>query len=268
MAGVAVIRSTREVSRLLTSTDAWTYAMGILSLVGIWEFVGRVFAPAFLPPFTEVFARMVEELVDGALAGFLWSSLTNLTIGFALGASIGVTLGLAMGLARPVEIALESYVYGLMTAPSIVFVPIYFSIFGLARWSVVALIVQYTVFVIAVNTLTAVKQVNIELLEMAMVFGASRRQTILRVVLPASLPLTLTGLRIGIARALKGMVNGELLIALVGIGGQLVRFGNRFDAEGVLAVVLLIVILSLILLRTFWYIDRRLTRWVPSSQRH
>jgi NitT/TauT family transport system permease protein len=62
------------------------------------------------------------------------------------------------------------------------------------------------------------------------------------------------------------MVNGELLIALVGIGGQLVRYGNVFDAEGVLAIVLLIVVLSLAALRVFWYVDQRLTGWLPDSR--
>lgn len=259
--------TTRKKPTFRADAEWVNYTIALLSLVLVWEGVGQILQPTFLPPFTQVFGRLLEELAAGELPGFLASSLTNLLIGFVLGAGSGVVLGLLMGLYKPVGVALEPYVYGFMTAPSVVFVPIYFTIFGLSRWSIVALIIQYTIFVVAVNTMTAVKQVDREILAMSRVFGASHRQRIWHVIIPAALPLTMAGLRIGAARSLKGMVNGELLIALIGIGGQLVLFGNVFDAEGVLAIVLLIVIVSLIILRLLWYVDRHLTSWVPTPER-
>ncbi|MQA76743.1 MAG: ABC transporter permease subunit, partial [Solirubrobacterales bacterium] len=118
---------------------------------------------------------------------------------------------------RWLERALDPYVYMFLTAPTVVFVPIYFSLFGLSRWAIVALIVQYAVFIVIVNTITAVQTVDAELVEMARVYGAKSEQVIVRkVLLRAALPLIAAGLRLGLGRAVKGMINGEILIAVVG----------------------------------------------------
>lgn len=248
-------------------SDPVMYPASLVLLFGIWEIVGRAFSLAYLPPVSQVALRLLYEFREGPLAENLLNSLTNLVIGFSLGASVGIVVGVLMGLYKPVEIALESYVYGFLTAPAIVFVPIYFTLFGLSRWSIVALIVQYTVFVVVINTMTAVKSVGTELHEMGRVFGATKWQEVRRIVVPAAIPLTFAGLRLGLARAIKGMINGEVLIALVGVGGQMTTFGNRFDSEGVLSILLLIVLISLLLLRLLRVVDNRLTSWLPDASR-
>lgn len=269
-ADITVLSTKSELSRRFKerlSADLTYYFGSILSLLVVWEFIGRAFRPLVLPPFTEVLIRLGFEIGERELLHHAQSSLINLGVGFAIAASAGVIIGFAMGLYPPVEIALNPYVYGLMTAPTIVFLPIYFSLFGLSRWSIIALIVQYTVFIVIVNVTTGVKQVRRELMEMAMVFGASSVQRTLRVVLPSALPFTLAGMRIGLSRAIKGMINGELLIAYIGLGGAIIRYGRVFDAEGVLALVVFITSISLIFLKAVAYWDARATRWLPAQVR-
>jgi ABC-type nitrate/sulfonate/bicarbonate transport system permease component len=251
--------ATRLVARF---GDTLWYLASVCLLLAVWELIGIVLRPSFLPPLTDVVVRLVDEFSSGELTGFLVSSLANFSIGFSIAALGGLAIGVLMGTWKPWEVALSPYVYAMMTAPSIVFAPVFFAMFGLSRWSIVALIVQYAIFIVIINTMTAVKQVRSDLKDMARSFGAARWQVTWHVVVRAALPLSMTGVRLGLGRSVKGMINGELLIALIGLGGLIDRFGNRFDAEGVLALVLLIVICSLVLLRVFGILDRRLNGWV------
>jgi NitT/TauT family transport system permease protein len=247
----------------------WILSAGAL-LVGVvlWEVLGRMLDLLFLPPAGDVIVRCWELVVSGPALEELAGSLSNLAIGYVIAAVAGVAVGVAMARNRLVEQALDPYVYAFLTAPTIVFVPIYFAIFGLSHWAIVALIVQYAVFIIIVNTVTAVKTVDAELVEMARVFGARNELVIVRkVLLRAALPLISSGLRLGLGRSIKGMINGEILIAVVGLGGLSSSFGRAFDSEGVLAVLLIVIVVALVLDRVALYVDRRVNAWLPSNYR-
>lgn len=242
----------------------------ILSLVlglAIWELIGHVVDLAYFPPFTAVAARTVELTTSGRVLPDLARSVQNLAVGFGVASAAGITVGVLMGRFRLLERMLDPYVYGLMTTPTIVFAPVYFSIFGLDRWAIIALIIQYTIFIVIVNTVTAVHSVDRELLEMASVFGGNERQKLRKIVFPGALPLVMAGLRLGMGRSVKGMINGELLIAVVGLGATSQGFARAFDAEGVFAVLLVVVLVALVATKIVDLVDRRVNAWLPNSQR-
>ncbi len=172
-----------------------------------------------------------------------------------------------MGMFPIVNSALDMYVYALLTAPSLVFAPIFFSIFGLGRGSIVSLIVMYAVFIIIINTADGVRSVPRELVEMARSYNASSFQIARRVIIPAAMPMIMAGLRIGVSRAVKGMINGEMLIAVVGLGRLVKVAGGRFDAASVLAVLLVIIAVAWVAAAIVQAIDRRVTRWLPDVNR-
>jgi NitT/TauT family transport system permease protein len=172
-----------------------------------------------------------------------------------------------MGTSEIVRITLEPFVNVLFTAPAIVFAPVYFAIFGLSRWTIFALIFQYAVFVVIVNTCAGIEQTDREMIEMAHSFGASGLQTTFLVRLPASLPLTMAGIRLGTGRAVKGMINGEMFIAFTGIGAMIMAAGGSFNAARVLALLLMITIVALILGWVVTTLDRRVTRWLVTTHR-
>lgn len=99
------------------------------------------------------------------------------------------------------------------------------------------------------------------LTEMARSFGAGERQILFRAILPGALPVAMAGLRLGMARAMKGMINGEMFIALMGLGALVRTYGGRFDAVHVLAVLLVIVAVAVLGVGLIQALDRRLTRW-------
>lgn len=244
--------------------------VSVLSLFGgvvLWEVVGRVWDVSFFPPISEVLVSLWEMIQNGDIIGNLVTSLVNLVFGFGISVVGGIVIGVLMGVFPIVNSALDMYVYALLTAPSLVFAPIFFSIFGLGRGSIIALIVTYAMFIIIINTADGVRSVPRELVEMARSYNATRMQILRRVVLPAATPMIMAGLRLGVSRAVKGMINGEMFIAVVGLGRVVTQAGGRFDAAAVLAVLLVIIAVAWLAAALVRALDRRLTAWLPSVNR-
>jgi ABC-type nitrate/sulfonate/bicarbonate transport system permease component len=230
-----------------------------------WELVGRIAAVPFFPPLSAVVARVVSLTSEGLILPSLVNSLQNLIVGFVAAILIGILTGVLMGAYHKVDMALDIYIYALLTAPSLVFAPIYFMVFGLSRLPVILVIFMSSVFVVIVNTKAAVRGVSPALIEMSRSFCANDRQLFRTVVLPAALPLTMAGVRLATGRAVKGMLNGEMLIAVVGLGALVVNAGYRLDAETVLAVLLVIIAVAMAATKVVQLIDLRLTGWLPTT---
>jgi NitT/TauT family transport system permease protein len=145
--------------------------------------------------------------------------------------------------------------------PPIVTAPIFLIIFGLSKTTLLAVIVVFSATVIAVNCKAAVEGVEQNLVEVSRVFGAGRLQRLFRVELRAALPLVFTGLYLGIGRAVKGMIIGQLFIAAIGLGAYEARFEQAFDAEGIWSIALLAVVASLVLSWAIQFVDGLANHW-------
>jgi NitT/TauT family transport system permease protein len=252
----------RPSSRLSSAVDR---SIGVISVVAgmlLWEVVGRTLDVSWLPPFSAVIEALFDLIESGELQEAMKDSLVNLGIGFGIALVVGLVVGSLMGRYRLVHDALHGYVYALFVSPTMIFVPIFFALFGLTNGTRIAVIVVYAVFVIIINTDTAVRDVDPSLEEMARSYGAKEYDIFFRVIAPASIPLVMAGIQLGIGRAVKGMINGEMFIALVGLGALSRRYGGRFDAATVFAIVLVVLILALALNRIVRLLDRRFTRWL------
>ncbi|MGH3760009.1 ABC transporter permease [Actinophytocola sp.] len=233
----------------------------------LWEVTARAYDILFLPPLSAVLARLARMTADGQILSSLGNSLFNLAVGYILAAVVGIGVGLLMGSYRKVEAALDIYVYAFLTAPSLVFAPIFFSIFGLGRGPILGVIVMNAIFIVIINTADAVRSVPRPLVEMARSLCATDRQVTRRVIVPAAMPLIMTGLRVGMVRAVKGMVVGEMFIAIVGLGAVIRNAGRRLDVETSLAVLLVIIAVALLANALVSGLDRRVNGWLPSTAR-
>ncbi|MGH3241007.1 MAG: ABC transporter permease, partial [Spirillospora sp.] len=229
--------------------------------------VGHLADASFFPPLSTVLDRLADMASSGLIFSSLRDSLINLVLGFAISLAGGLAIGVAMGRYRKVEAALGVYVYALLTAPSLVFAPIFFSLLGEGRGSIVAVVVMYAMFVMIINTAAAIQAVPGHLVEMARSYGASEGKVLLRVMLPAAAPMIMAGVRLGVGRAVTGMINGEMFIAVVGLGRVVTQAGGRFDGASVLAVLLVIIAVALGAVALVQAVDRRITRWVPRTSR-
>ena len=235
---------------------------GIALIALFWEIAGHVFGQLWLPPFSSVMVRLWVLLTDGTLGPHILSSLTVLVTGFAIALIFGLIIGTLMGLFSWVNAALDIYVNSFLFTPGLIFAPILFAIFGLSDATRVSVVVIYAMFIIIINTAAAVRHVDRPLLEMAASYGATRWTALIRIVMPDAFPLIIAGIRMGVGRAVKGMVNGEMFIALVGIGGQAARYGKQFDFTSVWAISVFIMIIAVIINQTVSRIEASLTRWV------
>jgi NitT/TauT family transport system permease protein len=236
-------------------------AAALAVLVAAWEAVGRLNVSLFVPPFSDVVRVWWQLAADGTLARAAASSVASLVEGFVPAAALGVPLGLVMGRFASVRAALDVYVNTLMSAPLSALVPVLIALFGVRDTVVAASVFMFAVFVIAVNTTTGVRGTDRSLLEMARVFGAGECALFRRIYLPSALPAVLLGLRLGAVQALKGMVVGEMLISLVGLGERLVYYGNTFLITHLYAVILSILLAAILVSELAAALDRALVRW-------
>lgn len=229
--------------------------------LAVWEALGHGLQLSWLPPVSSVAAALVEFVRTGQILGNLAASVTALAIGFAVSLALGLSLGALMAMYRRVDLALDVYVHALLVSPNIIFAPIFFALFGLSRATQVAVIVMFTVFVIIINTRTAYRTVERELVEMATSFGARPAEVFWKILTPAALPVIFAGIRLGMGRAVKGMLNGEMYIAVLGLGALVEQYGASFDASNVLALSAVVVAVGLVGNGVVQVFDRRLTSW-------
>ena len=238
--------------------------MTLAALVGLavgWELLGRLDVSLFVPPLSRVAATWWQLLGDGTLARAAASSLASLAKGFVPAAALGVVVGLAMGRFAVVRHLLDGWVNALMSAPLSALVPVLIALFGVRDTVVAATVFMFSFFVVVVNTQTGVRATDRSLVDMARAFGAGEAALFGRIYLPAALPAVMLGLRLGAVQAVKGMVVGEMLISLVGLGERLIYYGNTFLITELYAVILSVLALALLIAQAAQVADRALVRW-------
>lgn len=227
----------------------------------LWQLAAVLLDAAWLPSFTAVLDRTRELMGDPQFRDALGGSLLDIGVGYGVSVLLGVTAGVAMGLSGTVDAALRYYLNLLLFVPPIVTAPIFLIVFGLSRATLLAIIVVFAATVIAVNSRLAVSRVDPALLDVARVFGAGRRRTLTRVVAPAALPLVFVGLHLGIARAVKGLIIGQLFLAVVGLGAFVARFEQSFDATGIWSIAVVVIAVSLVLSWLVKFVDDLANHW-------
>ena len=235
--------------------------LSVITLALLWEIAGRTGNTRLLPPFSIVVVAWFELLVSGQLFRALSISLQAMALGYVLSVLFGVPLGLLMGRYRRLESFLDIYMTALLTVPMISFIPFLVIAFGLGLHSRVWIVFLFAFVIIAINTTAGVRNVDATWTEMARSFGARESDLFLKVILPAALPMIMAGLRLGMGRAVLGMVTSELILAVVGFGAMLMTFSASYNSPALFATILTIVLLAVALLAFIQYLDRRLMPW-------
>lgn len=241
-------------------------AIGLLVGLVLWEIVGTLRLIPWLPSLHEVIAKIGSLFAAGELQDPLLNSITNLVIGYVIAVVIGVVVGALMAVSKYVDLALRVYVDALMAAPSIMLVPVLYVLFGLSKVTLVLVIILYASVFIIVNTRSAVVGASRNLAEMARSFGAGPLAAFFWVTLRSAGPGIFAGLRIGMGRAVKGMFNGELFIAVTGLAALDKQFHGAFDTTGILAIAMVVIVLAVGLATSVAVADRRLNGWVSSPE--
>jgi NitT/TauT family transport system permease protein len=231
-----------------------------------WELIGRRVGSFILAPPSAVAAAAYEMLLSGELLQALRNSLIGLLGGYVIAIVIGVTLGGLMGWYPRFGVIASPFVAAIYVVPIAALVPLLIVWLGIGAVSRVVTIVLFAVFEIMMSTATGVREVDKRLIEMARTFGAGRRQLFSKIVFFDALPVVSAGLRIGAGRAVKGMVVAELLFAVTGLGGLVLRHANYFRTAHMMVVVLVVALLGIGLVALMQWLERRVAPWYHRGQ--
>jgi len=183
-------------------------------------------------------------LQDLYTSGDLWlnvhASLQRVLVGFAVGSALGLALGAAMGLWRPLEAYLLPTFNALVQIPVLAWLPFVLLLVGIGEPLKYILIAKAALVPVTLNTLQGFRQTPASLLEVARVYGYTRRQQVLEVVLPYALPTLFTGLRLGFTKAWLSLVVVELVASSEGLGYLIVYGRQLFQLDLVMAAVIVV----------------------------
>jgi NitT/TauT family transport system permease protein len=206
----------------------------------VWELIGRLELIMLIPPFTGVVAAGVAMLPTGKFKDAVAITLHAFAIGMAFSLVIGIGIGVLMGRIRAVGDVLGMWVNIFESSPLTAIIPVLMAVLGFGQTTVIVTVFLFSVWVIALDTQVGVRQINPSLVEMARSFGAGRLQLYGKILVFAALPEILAGVRLGLIRGVKGVVIGQLLIAIIGVGELFELYSRNFLMEEFWALIILV----------------------------
>ena len=227
---------------------------------GEW-FIGRNTSPAFMVPLSQTLTRLWQLLTEGHfLAQFLDSAVLFLS-GMVLALVIGMPLGLVLARMPRVRVAFEPYIMIIYATPMVALIPFILSLMGFGFAPKVLVVFLFAVFPILYNTVEGARSIKPELIEVARSFRSSEWALWREVMLPYTLPFTMTGVRQAIGRGLVGMVAAEFFLSATGLGGLIMTASQNFDTGAVFGIILIIGLIGVALTRAGQAIENRFARW-------
>jgi ABC-type nitrate/sulfonate/bicarbonate transport system permease component len=241
------------------------YPMLLLAvLLALWQYgVSGMEHRLLIPTFTEVLGAMGPTLTSSETWGAMWVSNQALLAGFGAALAIGIPAGLALGRFGLLERAANAYIDILLVLPMAAVIPLLVAQFGLGLFTRSLVVFLFAFVMIVVNARAGIRSIDPALVEMTRSYGGGERQVWLRVLLPGSVPALLSGARIGLSRAITGMIVGELILIPVGVGSLINLYSGLLKAADLYALITLVLAESLVLIALANRIERKLLAWRP-----
>jgi ABC-type nitrate/sulfonate/bicarbonate transport system permease component len=235
----------------------------VLVLLIAWELFarsGRV-TPFMLPTFSAVAERIYSDAVGGDLWRNLGLTMYRAMAGFVIAAAGGIALGALMSRNRLARWFFDPIISVGFPMPKIAFLPIIILWLGLYDVSKISIVVFDAIFPVVTATLAGLAAVDRELIWSARNMGASEREVMWQVALPAALPQILTGLQVALPIALIVAIIGEMVMGGYGLGGAMMSASRFADSRGVFAGIVEIAVVGYGLIKAMAFLRRRLLIW-------
>ena len=245
--------------KLIKNISLFLYPLIILLL--IWQ-ISSIFISdqILLPPPYKVFISFIKLIANGVLIKNIFYSLFRVIIGFLIGSILGLILGMLMGNIKNVEIFFNPIIHLFQPIPKIAWIPLAILWFGIGFKATIFIISLSTFWPVLFNTWNGIKNVNKIFIKVAKSFGAKKSYIYFNVLLPASLPQIITGMRLGIAKAWRALVAAELLIATtVGIGYMIFHSREFFKTEEIIVGMITIGLIGIFIEKIFFKKIEKLT---------
>jgi NitT/TauT family transport system permease protein len=242
-------------------TRAATFLASLIGGLALWEIAERYTSAAFLVPFSETVERLYQLVVAGDLWAQFLDSATVFAAGFALALLVGMPAGLLFARVRALRIGIEPYIMILYATPMVALIPFILSLMGFGFAPKVLVVFLFAVFPILYNTVEGARSIKPELIEVARAFRSSEWALWREVMLPYTLPYTMTGVRQAIGRGIVGVVAAEFFLSATGLGQVIMLASQNFDTAAVFAMILVIGLLGVGLTRIGQSIENHFARW-------
>lgn len=244
-------------------------ALAVLVLfLGAWELLVReeVVSSLILPLPSDVVEALVDLVAEGVLWEHLLATLIETVAGFGIGSAAAIVLAIGAGISGLLRRGLYPYVISLQVTPLIAVAPLIVAWLGFGYSSKIAIAALICFFPVFVNTLAGIERTGAEEREMFRSLGASRTQTLVRLMLPNALPTMFAGLKTAMTLALIGAVVGEFVSAEKGLGLLVSRFSYQLAVPQAFAVVLVLTLLGLFLFAAMVLIERATVYWTQDAR--
>ncbi len=238
----------------------------VLIFLVIWELVGNVFQlinPMFMSAPSLIWKAAVQLFASGEIYNDLYISGIELFWGYFLSAAVAIPFGIMVGWYKKTSYIFDPFINAMNATPRVALLPLVIIWLGIGILSKVGIIFLGAVFPMLINTRDGVKTTPFNLLNAARSFGASEWMIFKTVVLPSTIPFILTGLRLGLGRAIVGVMVGELYAATAGIGFMITVAGATFQTDKVFVGVLVFALTGMIGMELLTRVERRFDKWRP-----
>ena len=230
----------------------------------LWEIAGRTGASFIIPPLSRIFVRIAEIVPTAAFGDALWITAKAFIIGNVIAIGVGIPLGVLMGRSILADRIFLPWVNMFLSAPLSALVPVIMVIFGAGQTTIVLTVVLFAIWIVVLDARAGVRNITPSLIDMAHSFGANRWQAFAKIHVWAALPEILAGVRLGLIRAVKGVVIGQLLVSIVGFGRLFEIYSSRFLMEHFWALLFVLFAFAFAINEALAWLERRFEYFAAS----
>lgn len=221
------------------------------SLIAIWQALvsAHLWSPVLLPPPMDVARYLIHAVGDGTLIECSWITMKRLMLGYLIGCVLGLPLGLATARSKYLSDTIGVLALGLQTLPSVCWVPLSLLWFGQTEAAMLFVVIMGTLWSVLIAVDNGARSLPPIYVRAARTMGSTGLHTLIKVILPASLPFVVSGMKQGWAFAWRSLMAAEIYVTLLsGYGlGHLLHFGRELNAmDQVIGVMLVIVLIGLL----------------------
>ena len=234
----------------------------------LWEVLARVLLEneLLIPPPRSVLRSFWSLLLSGQLKKHFVATLLEFAYGFSTACIVGVVLGYFMGMYKWFDQIMDPWIAALYSIPIITIVPLIIIWFGIGMMSKVIVVFKITAVAIILNTAAGIKALDPVWLELAKSLRLSSWETTYKIRFPGALPFIITGMRLGVGRALLGVVVAELMASNAGLGYLLRDASETWDSPKLFVTVLLLAMIGLVSFNLIKKLERRMAPWRQGAE--
>jgi len=263
---VATVPAARNPQSLLSSRAVQVLVGRIVLLfgtLGAWELAARagLFPPAFIGQPSIFLVSLAKMFADGSIYAPIVDTLSATALAFCIGGLLALLSALILTVMPLLREIVQPFLDALNALPRVALVPLFIVWFGLGMTSKVVSGVSLMYFILLFNTLAGARSVDPDHHALARSLGLTGGQIFRQIIIPTAIPAIFAGLKLGLVYTLLGVVTAELIAGGKGLGSLVSYYSNTYDANGVFAVLVVLVAASFALSTLMEKIEGRLTKW-------